>query len=77
VLGLPLELAAADDAPARGAALLGGVAAGVFRDCRAAVAACVRVRDRVEPVPAWHDAYEDGYRRFRAAYPALRSLRDD
>jgi hypothetical protein len=26
----------------------------------------------VEPDPAWRDAYEAGYRRFRALYPALR-----
>jgi xylulokinase len=76
-LGLPLELTAVEEGSAYGAALLAGVAAGVFSDCRAAVAACVRVRDCVEPVPAWHDAYEEGYGRFRAAYPALRSLRDD
>jgi len=74
VLGLPLELTAVEEGSAYGAALLGGVAAGVFADAREAVAACVRVRERVEPRPEWHDAYEAGYARFRALYPAVRAV---
>jgi xylulokinase len=76
VLGLPLELAAAEEGAAYGAALLGGVAAGVFGDVHEAVAACVRVRDRIEPNDAWRPAYESGYARFRALYPALEPLEE-
>jgi xylulokinase len=76
VLDLPLERTAADEGSAYGAALLGGVAAGVFRDVHEAVATCVRVLDTVDPDPQWHPAYEDGYRRFRLLYPALRHLED-
>ncbi|MDX6425592.1 MAG: hypothetical protein QOD52_997, partial [Gaiellaceae bacterium] len=36
--------------------------------------ACVRVRETVEPDPAWATAYRDGYDRFRALYPALAPL---
>ena len=43
VLGLPLERTAADEGAAYGAALLGGVAAGVFADAHEAVA---RLRPR-------------------------------
>jgi len=75
VLGLPLERTAAEEGAAYGAALLGGVAAGVFADAHEAVAACVRVRDSIEPNPEWQGAYDDGYARFRALYPALRALR--
>ena len=74
VLGLPLERTAVDEGAAYGAALLAGVRAGVFADAHEAVAACVRVTGRVEPRAAWADAYEDGYRRFRSLYPALRLL---
>ena len=74
VLGLPLELTAAEEGAAYGAALLGGVAAGVFADVHEAVDACVRVRDRIAPNEAWRETYERGYARFRAAYPALRPL---
>ncbi|HET7046069.1 MAG TPA: xylulokinase [Gaiellaceae bacterium] len=74
VLGLPLERTAADEGAAYGAALLGGVAAGVFADAHEAVAACVRVTERIEPEPAWLDVYAEGHERFRALYPALRPL---
>jgi xylulokinase len=76
VLGLPLELTAVEEGAAYGAALLGGVAAGVFRDVHEAVAACVRVRDRIDPNDAWQAHYESGYARFRALYPALEPLEE-
>ena len=72
VLGLPLERTAVEEGSAFGAALLGGVVAGVFSSAAEAVAACVRVRDVVEPDPAWAAPYEDGYARYRALYPRLR-----
>jgi len=73
-LGIPLERTVSEEGSAFGAALLGGVAAGVFADVHEAVAACVRVRDTVEPEPGWREAYEEGHRRFQALYPALRPL---
>jgi xylulokinase len=76
VLGLPIRRTATDEGSAYGAALLGGVAAGVFRDVHEAVAACVRLDDAIEPDPAWSAAYERGYRRFQLLYPALRPLED-
>jgi xylulokinase len=76
VLGLPLERTAVEEGAAFGAALLGAVASGIFADAAEAVAACVRVVDRVEPEPAWRDAYAEGYARFKLLYPALRPLQD-
>jgi xylulokinase len=76
VLEVPLERALVEEGAAYGAALLGGVAAGVFPDVQEAVAACVRVRDRIEPEPAWADTYVHEYQRFRALYPALRPLEE-
>jgi xylulokinase len=64
-LGLPLERTAVEEGAAYGAALLGGVASGAFASVGAAIDACVRVRERVEPVPEWREAAEDGYRRYR------------
>jgi xylulokinase len=75
VLDLPLEITATDDAAAFGAALLGGVAAGTFADVPAAVEACVQVTGRVDPDPAWRDAYARGYTEFGRLYPALAGLR--
>jgi xylulokinase len=74
VLGLPLELTAAEEGAAYGAALLGGVRAGVWRDVDEAIDACVRVRAIIEPDPEWQRAYDDGYRRFRVLYPALKEI---
>jgi xylulokinase len=76
VLRIPLDRTVVDEGAAYGAALLGGVVAGVFGDVHEAVAACVRVRGRVEPDPGWSEAYEEGYSRFRALYPALRPLEE-
>ncbi len=75
-LGLPLELTAAEEGSAYGAALLGGVAAGVFSDPAEAVAACVRVTDTIEPNDAWREAYEAEYARFRLLYPQLQPLEE-
>ncbi|MFL5965054.1 MAG: xylulokinase [Gaiellaceae bacterium] len=74
VLRFPLERTKVDAGSAFGAALLAGVAAGVFADVHEAVGRCVRVTDVVEPDTAWADAYDAGYERFRSLYPALRPL---
>ncbi len=74
VLDLPLERTECDAGAAFGAALLAGIRAGVFPDAAGAVARCVRVQERVEPEPSWVGAYEEGYRRFQALYPSLRTL---
>lgn len=75
-LGLPLELTVVEEGSAYGAALLAGVADGVFVNGREAVGACVRAGVTVEPNPEWAAAYEEGYSRFRALYPALREVED-
>ncbi len=74
VLGIPLERTEVEEGAAYGAALLGGVAGGVFPDVETAVKRCVRPAGRVDPDPAWAEVYEAGYARFRASYPALKRL---
>jgi xylulokinase len=74
VLELALEVTVVDEGAAYGAALLGGVAAGVWEDPRQAVDACVRVTRTVEPRTDWVQAYAPVRERFRALYPALRPL---
>jgi xylulokinase len=75
VLGLPLELTAVEEGSAFGAALLAGVASGTFADAGSAAAACVRVRETIEPNAAWARTYEEGYARFRSLYPAIREVK--
>jgi xylulokinase len=72
VLELPLQRTAVEEGAAFGAALLAGVAGGVFADVDEAIAACVRPGTVVEPVAAWVEPYREGRERFRALYPALR-----
>jgi xylulokinase len=74
VLGIPIERTAVEEGAAYGAALLGGVAAGVFADAAEAVDACVRVRDTVEPDADWQRVYDEGYERFRSLYPAIKGV---
>jgi xylulokinase len=57
-----------------GAALLGGVAGGLFANVDQGVEACVRVRDQIDPEPAWVDLYTERRERFRALYPALKEV---
>jgi len=73
VLELPLERPEVEEGAAYGAALLGGIAGGLWPDVGSAVAACVRTRGELEPEPAWVAPYADGRERFRALYPALRA----
>ncbi len=76
VLGLPVETTAVDEGSAFGAALLGGVAGGVFDDVPEAVERCVRVEEVVDPDPGWQKAYARVVPRFRALYPALDTLKE-
>ncbi len=75
VLELPLERTAADEGAAFGAALLGGVAAGVWSDPSEAVRAAVRPTGTVDPDPAWSAVYRDLHAHYTALYPALRDVR--
>jgi xylulokinase len=74
VLELALERTAVEEGAAYGAALLGGVAAGVFADVDEAVASCVRVVERIEPDAGWVPRYAESYAQFRKLYPALRAF---
>ena len=74
MLELPLVRPEVEEGAAYGAALLGGVAGGVFGSAEEAVDACVRTGGQVDPEPEWVEAYTSRRARFRALYPALRDL---
>jgi xylulokinase len=73
VLGIPLERPAVEEGAAFGAAILAGVAGGTFASVAEGVRQAVRVRETIDPDPEWSRVYAEGYERFRALYPALRS----
>jgi xylulokinase len=72
IYGLPIRRTVVDEGPAYGAALLAGVAAGVFDDIEAASAG-VRLRESiVEPDPERARRYDELYEISVSLYPALR-----
>jgi len=72
VLGRPLRRTAVDEGPAYGAALLAGVAAGVYTDAAEAVAR-VRLRDEAtEPDPGRMTIYDELHAVFASLYGATR-----
>ena len=68
---VPLRRPDVTEAACLGAALLAGVAVGVYPDLHAAVARAVRLEQRIEPRPEAMAAYEERYRLYRQVYPAL------
>ena len=76
VLDLPLERTEVSAGAAYGAALLGGIAAGVFADAAEAIATCVHLTDTTEPDPELVATYAPLHERFRRLYPTLRPLSD-
>ncbi len=76
VLGVPIEQTSVAEGSAFGAALLGGVAGGIFADVHEAVAATLRIENVIDPDPAWSAVYAELHPRYRALYPAMRLLDD-
>jgi xylulokinase len=74
VLELPLERTAVDEGAAFGAALLGGVAGGLWASPAEAVQATVRPTATVDPIDDWIGPYRDGREGFRRLYPAIRAV---
>jgi ribulose kinase len=75
-LGLPLELPEVTDAAALGSAILAAVGAGRFGSIEEAARAMVRISRTIEPDPAAHAAYGPIHARYKAAYEALKPLRE-
>ncbi len=72
VYGRKLIVIGEPEATALGAALLGGLAAGLWPDMDAALAAIDRPSEVVDPEPEWTERYESLYRSvYQGLYPAL------
>jgi xylulokinase len=74
VLKLPLESNKVSEGAAFGAALLGGVSAGMFADVEDAVRRCVHTSGTAQSDEGWARDYDELYMRFRSLYPALRQV---
>jgi xylulokinase len=74
VLGIPLSQTANHDGAAFGAALLGGVSAGVWSDPREAADRAVVITGTTEPDPDDTARYAELHDTFQALYPAIASV---
>ncbi len=75
VLGVSLQTVEGTEHTAVGAAMLAGVGSGLFYDLAQAVAKTVRYGPSEQPDLDEMAIYDAQYARFRALYPALRSVR--
>ncbi len=73
VYGRPVETLRVGESTVLGAALLGGLGAGLFASIEEGVAAMVHVADRVEPDQERHQRYEELYRAYVQTYEGLSS----
>jgi xylulokinase len=73
VYGRPVETLRVGESTVLGAAILGGVGAGVFASLQEGVAAMVHVAERIEPDPQCHRRYEQLYHAYAQAYEGLSS----
>ena len=74
VLGVELLTTSATEGPAFGAALLAGVASGVYPSIQQACEATVHVLERTEPRSEVEHIYAQAYETYRALYPALKPI---
>ena len=74
VYGRAVEIVAAEEGAAYGAALLAGVGVDLWPSVDAACDAVVRIAQRTEPDTGSVAALEASYRRYRKLYPALRQV---
>lgn len=72
VYGLPVVSVNREEGPAFGAALLAGVGAGAYPDLTTAVRRTLTAGVLESPAPAVTLAYQEVYRRYRAAFPCSR-----
>jgi xylulokinase len=73
VLGAQLVSVNTSEGAAYGAALLAGVALGVWPSVEQACDTCVQVISKTEPIPAHTAYYERCYQEYRALYPRLKA----
>lgn len=74
IYGREVEIVAAEEGAAYGAAVLAGVGAGLWPSVDAACESVVQVSERVTPDPVHVATMKAQYERYRRIYPALKSI---
>lgn len=72
MFGMPVKTVANTEGPALGAAILAGVACGLYKDIPAACKALIRENEPIQPSNAHKAAYEAMYAIYAALYPRLK-----
>lgn len=72
--GLPVRIPASPDAPSTGSAVLAAHGAGRFASIDEGIAAMVKPGSMVEPRPREARLYDEIYQRYKALYPALKTV---
>ena len=74
VFGIPIVTPRESDAAMLGAALLAGVASGMYASIEEACSAAVSYIERIDPSPANKESYGRAYSLFRSLYPTLKDI---
>jgi xylulokinase len=74
VMGMPITVAEVEDASALGAAMLGGIGVGLYRDEKDAFQRVRKEPRTVEPNPAATARYAEIFPIYKSLYPALRPV---
>jgi xylulokinase len=74
VYGQTVEIVAAEEGAAYGAALLAGVGAGVWPSVEAACDAVIQIAQRIAPQPAESSNLQELYQLYRRLYPSLQPI---
>jgi xylulokinase len=74
MLNMPILMPASSSGAPFGAAVLAGAGAGLIGDLRAFLRGTLVVAETIEPIPAWHERYEQLFEVYRDLY---RHTKDD
>lgn len=74
IMNLPVDTVMVEEGPAYGAAILAAVACGRYKNVEEAVGLIVKKKDTTSPEVELVKRYEEGYRKFKTFYPALKGL---
>ncbi|MBQ6129683.1 MAG: xylulokinase, partial [Lachnospiraceae bacterium] len=74
VLGISVQVIAAEEGPGYGGAMLAAVGCGQFASVQEAAEKLVKVVDTIEPEKLLTDAYEEKYQQFKKLYPTVKCL---
>lgn len=74
ICGIPVAVPEVTEAAGMGAAVLGGVAAGVFEDATEAIRKHLKIKKVYQPDPENQTLYDERYQKYKMLYPAVKEI---